>query len=292
MADDLSLLRNLSNGKNGREAARHLAVATLARYRKACNVATHPYDPRQIAPLLFVKSISKSSTLTSDAAIVPVAGGFQIILKSGARWGRQSYSIAHELGHTFFYDSRSSVPVKLVHSEDGFKEEERRCDEFAAALLMPEDEFTDAFRTQMVQRGNGIAELARQFKVSLLTAIIRVKQLRLEPANSISLVLERRPNAWTGQKPKWRVWLAIYPRSVMFIPENIGAESLGLDFDSTTTISTIHQCLTVAIRKTPKSYYKTKGQVHCSGTRVRTVWDNRSCVIMLLTYDEVVLPPN
>ncbi len=292
MTDDLDLLRNLSNGKSGREAARRLADVVLARYREAHNAATHPYDPRQIAPLLLIRSMSESSALTSDAAISPVAGGFQILLKSRGRRERQSYSIAHELGHTFFYDSRGSVPVKLVHTEEGLKEEERRCDEFAAALLMPADEFTNAFRTQMMGGGNGIAELASQFKVSLLTALIRVKHLRLEPANSISLVLERRPNAWTGKKPKWRVWLAVYPHSVMFIPENIGAESLGLDFDATTTISPIHQRLTVAIRKTPKSFYKTKGHVHCSGTQVKTVWGNRSCVIMLLTYDEVVLPPN
>jgi hypothetical protein len=255
-------------------------------------VPHHPYDPYKIAPLVHVKGINKTSSLISDSArLVPLPAGFQILLRSGDPRSRQTFSIAHELGHTFFYEMRDGCPVRVALEVDSLKvEEERRCDEFAENLLMPEEEFCDTFRSLMVQGENAMAKLARDFRVGLWTTILRVKRLGLEAPNWITLVLEHRPNVRTGKNPKWRVNLATYPSSVMFIPRNIGAERLGIEICSAQKISSTQQTLTVHIKKGEKNYYKTKGQVHCSGTQVKATWDGRSFFIMLLTIREVSLP--
>lgn len=47
---------------------------------------------------------------------------------------RNRFRVAHEIGHSFFYDRDSAPPRRLLKASE---EEERFCDEFAAELLIP-----------------------------------------------------------------------------------------------------------------------------------------------------------
>lgn len=87
---------------------------------------------------------------------------------------RQRYTIAHELGHfclhrhlktrfedqIFFRGGKSSKP-------------EWQANDFASAILMPEDEFRKKVRSGVKK----VEELAKEFKVSTLALRIRAKNL-------------------------------------------------------------------------------------------------------------------
>lgn len=65
--------------------------------------------------------------------------------------GRVNFSIAHEITHTFFPNSRSGARFRNLHADDSREanELERLCDLGAAELLMPEQEFREAASGEM-----------------------------------------------------------------------------------------------------------------------------------------------
>lgn len=85
-----------------------------------------------------------------EALLVPkVEGGFDILVDPRPRHGRAvhdevahqrlsrrrvRFRIAHEIGHSFFYDRRCRPARRLLNHSDA---EERFCDAFASALLVP-----------------------------------------------------------------------------------------------------------------------------------------------------------
>jgi hypothetical protein len=84
---------------------------------------------------------------------------FEIVLNALDPLPRQRFSIAHELGHTFFYDRSLEPPARLLRI--GGKAEERFCDEFAGELLLPNENIPeDAGPTLLVR-------LAERFLVSV-----------------------------------------------------------------------------------------------------------------------------
>lgn len=87
-----------------------------------------------------VQSFTEPSTEHSRhlASLVPRAAAdqpFDIVFNNSVSDRRQRFSIAHELGHTFFFDRSSTPPRRLPsrHTE----EEEKFCDLFARELLFP-----------------------------------------------------------------------------------------------------------------------------------------------------------
>ena len=110
----------------------------------AANMVIPPFDPNKIAPLRRITSIQCSDSVSSSQ-LTPVTGGFIITVKRAAG-SRDVFSLAHEIGHTFFYDTEPSTPVRLQRDMGG-DAEEKLCDIFAAELLMPEQTFReDALR--------------------------------------------------------------------------------------------------------------------------------------------------
>jgi hypothetical protein len=65
--------------------------------------------------------------------------------------GRVNFSIAHEIVHTFFPNSRNGARFRNLHSEDSREanELERLCDLGASELLMPLEEFLDSTQGEM-----------------------------------------------------------------------------------------------------------------------------------------------
>jgi len=75
--------------------------------------------------------------------LLPRPGGFLILVDPEAagrvvdertRRRRLRFRLAHEIGHSFFYDRRSRPPRRLI---DRSEEEEEFCQQFASALLVP-----------------------------------------------------------------------------------------------------------------------------------------------------------
>jgi len=77
-----------------------------------------------------------------DAILVPVLGGFLLRLNSNLTSSRQRFSIAHEIGHTFFYNFSYNPPVRILSRESSrllIDKEEDICNAFARELLMPRE---------------------------------------------------------------------------------------------------------------------------------------------------------
>jgi hypothetical protein len=83
-------------------------------------------------------------------------------LSGGARRRRRAFVIAHEIGHSFFYDRARQRPTRLQPA--GSRAEERFCNQFARALLLP-PEWLGALKP----RADLVFTIADQYDVSAET---------------------------------------------------------------------------------------------------------------------------
>jgi len=109
-----------------------------------------------------------------QALLVPTAdGSFEIIVDPSIRreegnktdaiipdieLHRLRFRIAHEIGHSFFYNRKVRPPKRLL---DGSKEEELFCDHFASALLVPHSAIV-----KMPTRASTILKIRKLYSVS------------------------------------------------------------------------------------------------------------------------------
>jgi hypothetical protein len=91
---------------------------------------------------------------------------FQIIYDAGQPLHRWRFSVAHELGHIFFFDRTGTPPRRLPVRAS--KEEERFCNQFAAELLIP------SHLTVAPDDLHDLIGLARQYRVSAQVAGIQL----------------------------------------------------------------------------------------------------------------------
>jgi len=89
---------------------------------------------------------------------------------------RQRFTMAHELGHYFLHRNQSNNIEDTVLFRDssfGGGGIEYEANEFAADLLMPEEEFSRL----VVERKGVVADISEAFQVSSLAVTVRAKQL-------------------------------------------------------------------------------------------------------------------
>ena len=108
-------------------------------------------------------------------------GHWRVIINSDDTWGRQRFSLAHEVHHVVM------APLATVIFRDGRQsahyQAERAADCFAAALLMPRAMIKRAFYDR------GIRDeytLARDFQVSVAAMRVRLDELRLFEPEAVS----------------------------------------------------------------------------------------------------------
>jgi IrrE N-terminal-like domain len=108
-----------------------------------------------------------------EALIVPLhGGGFDLLVDANPPGGgpvsprllrqRFRFRVAHEVGHSFFYDRRSNPPRRRL---PGSAEEEAFCDRFASALLIPH-----SFVARRETAPEAIFAVQRAYDVSLEVA--------------------------------------------------------------------------------------------------------------------------
>lgn len=81
----------------------------------------------------------------SEAMLIPTVGGFIVKIDREKRRSRyrERFSIAHELGHTFFFDLTSEKPTfKFQNKKARLAVQEGYSNEIAAAILVPEQILT------------------------------------------------------------------------------------------------------------------------------------------------------
>jgi Zn-dependent peptidase ImmA (M78 family) len=155
---------------------------------------TPPFSPQRVASLRKISRIEWAE-IRNISELVPIQGGFLIRINGRVPvfgWdenrteGRPSYkfrnfSIAHEIGHTFFYDTTLQTP-RRPFNDAGSLAEERLCDIFATELLMPEEKFHDDAKRILGKQEhlvNGVIELSSLYKVSTQAVAIRLFEIKV-----------------------------------------------------------------------------------------------------------------
>lgn len=97
---------------------------------------------------------------------------------------RENFTIAHELGHLFLHMGYQVLPELWDEQDDtefarfGRNEQEYQAHEFAAAFLMPEEEYREAINNNIEDDGRiNIKNVAEYFRVSVPAATNRGKFL-------------------------------------------------------------------------------------------------------------------
>lgn len=113
--------------------------------------------------------------LESGSIFVHGERDFDICLPSYTSPRRDQFTIAHELGHYFLHSRQGKTPlIANRQSTPASERVEWEANWFAAALLMPEQQFREAFRSE----GDPVL-LAQCFGVSTDAATVRMKVLGL-----------------------------------------------------------------------------------------------------------------
>ena len=190
---------------------------------------------------------SFQAPLASEGTITPLpAGGFSVSVARSDRSSRARYTLAHEIGHTFFYDINHKPPERLTpyspsraagqDVRDATRLEEQFCDAFAKELLFPWDAAVREMEacTRIEDSSELLAfmeKLAVRWGISIEFALRRLNQTYGLGANRdrIVSVLRWKPNAKTGMDPSVRVTQSFpRPSGDWFMPTNTRASSVGL----------------------------------------------------------------
>lgn len=159
--------------------------------REAIEFTKAPYDPELAIKKLGGNIVRSSDFFESIEASVTKTSNNSFVIRVNPEKGenRVRFSLAHELGHLFIHMGYMFNPNKWNETQEYkseyFRDKDKRNDEeteanrFAAAFLMPADEF----RKQAEKNRNGnryyIDEIASYFKVSSEAVSWRGKSLEL-----------------------------------------------------------------------------------------------------------------
>jgi Zn-dependent peptidase ImmA (M78 family) len=139
---------------------------------------TIPVDPVAIARSADIRVLEADLDDDTLGALVKTPGDPPlIVINQKDPEVRKRFTCAHELGHwtrRASNDEYTSVDLRSEESRRGTDPEEIFANEFAAALLMPEE----SFRVQFIL-GRGPSLLGIKFKVSEQAAEFRIKNLGL-----------------------------------------------------------------------------------------------------------------
>lgn len=146
-----------------------------------------PVDTGFVAKALGGKIVENGLPEKIDAKIERAGESFKIIVNKNKPAPRNRFSIAHEFGHLFLHmgflinpDKWNNVSIYTdsVYYRFGHGQEELEANEFAAAFLMPEKEYSNAFKKYTDDNDYlDIAQLADHFGVSKEAALNRGRWL-------------------------------------------------------------------------------------------------------------------
>lgn len=161
--------------------ARSVAERQAHRFQALTGVTEPPF-PEQAIEYLPRLDVRYVTTARVAGALSWRGGKWRIIVNSADAWGRQRFSLAHEVKHLIDHPVRGAV---YVDSRFGSAElvAEKTADYFAACLLMPKAwlkrcSYDEGFHDPRV--------LARRFQVSTQAMRYRFDQLGLpQPAGSL-----------------------------------------------------------------------------------------------------------
>ena len=120
----------------------------------------------------------------TDETAVPV-----VVYSTGKSIERQRFTLAHELGHLVM-----DIPAGMP--------EEKICDRFASALLVPEDELVREVGLRRLDFGFGeLVDIKKVFGVSAAALVIRMRDLGIIGEATVTRIFRGIGRSWRTQEP-------------------------------------------------------------------------------------------
>ena len=172
-----------------------------------------------------------------EGLLIPQKGGYLVRLKKNSTESRRRFSLAHELGHTLFYRDSGNGPrhqIGVLNTRERAAEE-RICNLFASALLMPSQQLREHLSNLPTDRPSQLLDrlesTARHFRVSLPALFQRLRSMEIDGPNYLLVCLTGRPNPATGADTTLRVdaCVSVGPGRDLCIWRNRSAGRVGLN---------------------------------------------------------------
>jgi IrrE N-terminal-like domain len=132
-----------------------------------------PIDLVHLARTLGVDEITEAS-LVEDGRLEHTPRYVKVLLQRGAGYHRQRFTLAHELGHLVLTDPGEFVIARRYRPR--VDREERFCDAFAAALLLPRDWVIASYASEQPLLAV-LRRMSERAHVSLAACLIRMNEL-------------------------------------------------------------------------------------------------------------------
>lgn len=157
-------------------------IKTIVDYLREILEIDCPVDLGKLVRSLKGEISSTSDYDCADGMITKISDDrFIILVSQNQSEERQRFTIAHELGHLFLhmgFPNKDWNPENKIFYRYGYSELEFQANEFAACLLMPEQEFAKIVNENLDADGNvNTLKVANYFKVSEIAVINRGKWL-------------------------------------------------------------------------------------------------------------------
>jgi hypothetical protein len=110
-----------------------------------------------------IKLIRESDSTNVHGMLVAETGGFVLLVKSGLEEHRRRSVVAHEIGHTFFYDIDVDPPVPYMDQKFSWELVEGPAYEIGRQILLPEKWLLQQHREPCIET---FLELQKTFNVS------------------------------------------------------------------------------------------------------------------------------
>jgi hypothetical protein len=150
-----------------------------------------PIDIETLAKRMGVLDITPAD-LIEDGHLEYTPRSTRIRIRNDIGNERRRFTIAHELGHLLLLDPNTKVVVHRTRNSGN--NEERLCDEIAAALLLPADWIFDHYATRPHNLAT-VRQVARMTDASLSAVVARLQQVLSWP----EMLLR-----WRFDRGKWR----------------------------------------------------------------------------------------
>ena len=205
-------------------------------YRYQQDILNIPINVHRIAWKRGIRIASRlSRNAREDALLTQKDDGYLLYLKSNMSQRRERFTIAHEIGHTLFYQKRRHQIAILDKKE--LSAEERICNKFAITLLVP-PEFIHQIMPQIPaetpwQVLSTIGNACSKFDVSPPALIPCLKETYKSSDTSLILLIFRfKKNRFKGKEERLRVYgsCSLGEFENIKIPFNQSANSLNLNY--------------------------------------------------------------
>lgn len=138
-----------------------------------------PIDPYPLAKIRGIQNVVEADIETAGILFAIGNDSYVVQLNKRHPEERKRFTLAHEIGHTFFLDLGFDSSDKEGSSKEECGslgvdlEEERLCDSAAAQILMPQKQF-GAMADRYGFGANGVLRLASQFRTSIRATAVRL----------------------------------------------------------------------------------------------------------------------